>query len=115
MIRAALLVIILLAFVAYAVARDTTGLSAQLTPKQNEWVQELHSPGGAWCCSDADGIDPNWRVGRRGFEVMIKDEWVEVLPDAVIKEVNRIGVARAWVGYVDGKPFIRCFLAGAQT
>jgi hypothetical protein len=99
-----------------APARDTTGLSQTLSAEMNEWVRGLHSPGGAWCCDDADGIDPVWETSGDGYRVKFQGEWLTVQPTALISTPNRLGVARAWIGFTaDTKPYVRCFLPGPTT
>jgi hypothetical protein len=95
------------------IARDTTGLSQTLSGEMNEWVRNLHSPDGAWCCDEADGIDPVWDTSGNGYRVQYKGEWLTVRPEALISTPNRLGVARAWIGFTsDTKPYVRCFLPG---
>jgi hypothetical protein len=99
-----------------APARDTTGLSQTLSAEMNEWVRGLHSPGGAWCCDEADGIDPVWETTGDGYRVKFQGEWLTVQPTALITAPNRLGVARAWIGFTaDTKPYVRCFLPGPTT
>lgn len=102
--------------------RDMTGLTAQLSPSQREWVRNLTDNDGSGCCDDADGIDPVWRMSESsesGYEVMVDGKWLEVEKRALITKPNKIGVARAWKGRrwneqtQKSETFIRCFVPGA--
>ena len=98
-----------------AQARDTTGLSDTLSPDQQEWVRSLHSGNSVPCCDNADGIDPEWdTLGTSGtrYRVRYQGQWLDVDASALLTLPNKIGVARAWMGYRDGNPFVRCFLPG---
>lgn len=96
-----------------AEARDTTGLSAQLSQEQKDWVRGLRGPDGISCCDDADGIDPVWRIENDRYVVHYKGQDLIVDPKNVLTVPNKIGVARAWVWVgLDGNPYIRCFLPG---
>ena len=112
----AMVVVALVLVMRAAPARDTTGLTDRLSQDQQEWVKGLHSPAGMWCCSNADGIDPEWDMTSDGYRVRYQSEWLPVAPGALITAPNRIGVARAWIGFTsDAKPYVRCFLPGFST
>lgn len=104
--------VILLGTSLYVFARDTTGLSALLSPEQQEWTRGLKSKAGAYCCDNADGIDPIWAIEGDHYVVTFQGKPLKVEPDALLTQPNRLGVARAWIGYRDGGPFVRCFLPG---
>ena len=96
-----------------APARDTTNLTQTLSADVQEWVRGLRGANNISCCDDADGIDPVWETHGDGYRVQFKGEWLRVEPDALLKIPNRMGVARAWIGYTaDGRPYVRCFIAG---
>ncbi len=93
--------------------RDTTNLSQSLSPDVQDWVRGLHGVNNISCCDDADGIDPVWETHGNGYRVLFRGDWLEVEPGALLTVPNRLGVARAWIGYrADGKPFVRCFIPG---
>ena len=97
-------------------ARDTTGLAQTLSAEMNDWVRGLHSRDGAWCCDQADGIDPVWDMAGDSYRVRYQGAWLTVGPQALIPGPNRLGVARAWIGVTaDTKPYVRCFLPGPVT
>lgn len=109
--------IIYASFVAFGLyathIRDTTGLSDTLSPEQKAWTKGLKDERGLPCCDDADGIDPQWEIEGDHYKVFHKDRWLIVEPGAVLRVKNRLGVARAWVGWrPDGTVYIRCFLPG---
>jgi hypothetical protein len=94
-------------------ARDTTNLAQTLSADVQEWVRGLRGANNISCCDNADGIDPEWEAHGDGYRVRFKGEWLRVEPDALLNIPNKMGVARAWIGYTaDGKPFVRCFIAG---
>lgn len=94
-----------------ALARDD-GRYAQSPLK--EWVRGLKDKNGTPCCDEADGEDvEGWDTTGGIYRVKVKGEWLEV-PDAALLAIpNRLGFARAWVYYSEGKVRIRCFLPGA--
>ena len=54
------------------------------------------------------------RAADSGYRVRLKGEWIDVPPNAIVKEPNRYGPAVVWPYQdVDGKTKIRCFLPGA--
>lgn len=96
-----------------ATGRDTTNLGQTLSPDVQEWVRGLRGANNIFCCDDADGIDPVWETHGNGYRVQFHGDWLQVEPDALLTVPNRLGVARAWIGYrPDGKPFVRCFIPG---
>ena len=113
MLLAILFVLALLT--APASARDTTGLSAQLSPELQEWTRGLKGKNGIGCCDDADGVDPVWDIKDGKYRVYHDGKWLVVDDGALLKISNRLGVARAWIGFRDGESFVRCFLPGPTT
>ena len=107
-IRAALALLLL---TGTALARDD-GRYAQ-SPLR-DWVRGLKDKNNVPCCDEADGEDvEGWSTDGGVYRVKIKGEW-HVVPDAALLAVpNRLGFARAWIYYKDGKVQIRCFLPGA--
>jgi len=94
-------------------ARDTTNLAQTLSPDVQDWVKGLKGINSLSCCDDADGIDPEWQMQASGYRVRFRGEWLRVEPGAVLNEPNRLGVARAWIGFTaDTRPYVRCFLPG---
>jgi hypothetical protein len=114
-----------------APARDLDGRYAKQDPSLHEWFEGLRSGKGP-CCSDADGSaisDADWKVqhkklrdvpGQDGvlravysdYAVVIDGNWIDVEPEAVITEPNRIGKTMVWPirGYLGIS--IRCFMPG---
>ncbi|MDO8683788.1 MAG: hypothetical protein Q7N50_09945 [Armatimonadota bacterium] len=100
-----------------ALARDMTGLSAQLTPEQGDWVRGLKDRNGVLCCDTADGYDVAWQSAPGGgYLVLIKGLWRLVPAAALIDDIpNKLGVARVWYTQHGGEVVIRCFIPGAGT
>ncbi len=94
-------------------ARDTDGLSLRLTQQQRDWVKGLRNSNGLLCCDDADGIDPAWEMDRNDYYVHWQGNKLKVESWALLPGPNKMGVARAWIGWMDGKPYVRCFIPGA--
>jgi hypothetical protein len=46
--------------------------------------------------------------------VFLRGEWVDVPDDTVIKQPNLAGRTMVWPHYIDGRPFIRCFMPGTM-
>ena len=96
-----------------ALGRDTTNFGQTLSPDVQEWVRGLRGVNNISCCDDADGIDPVWETHGTGYRVQFHGDWLRVEPDALLSIPNRLGVARAWIGYsADGRPYVRCFIPG---
>ncbi len=99
-----------------AAGRDTTNLSRTLSPDVQDWVRGLRGANNILCCDDADGIDPVWDMQTSGYRVQFRGDWLRVEPDALLNIPNRLGVARAWIGFTaDSKPYVRCFIPGPTT
>lgn len=80
------------------------------------WFDGLRSANGP-CCSDADGTalsDVDWDSRDGHFRVRLGGQWVDVPDSAVITEPNRAGVTMVWPFYLEGRPQIRCFIAGSM-
>lgn len=95
-------------------ARDN-GQWAQADPEIRNWIQGLKNKKGVPCCDTADGEEPEMYDSDNGkWRVRLKGIWVDVPPEALLDDVpNKLGYARVWVRYFDGKPQIICFLPGA--
>lgn len=87
---------------------------ANSDPKIREWIKGLKNKLGENCCDTADGEEvEGWTFGPDGYRVKVKGEWLDVPPVALLEGPNKLGYARAWLFYRDGKPVVRCFLPGA--
>lgn len=98
-----------------AVSSFIAGRASAQTIK--EWFNSLSSVGGGVCCYDYDGIklsERDWEGGKT-YRIIIDEEWVDVPPDRVVQEPNRLGVAFEWHYYSDGKPVVRCFIPGTLS
>ncbi len=82
------------------------------------WFESLHSKGGGPCCANTDGMrlaDVDWDTKDGYYRVRIQGQWIDVPEDTVIKEPNRAGRTIVWPYYINGKPYIRCFIPGTMT
>lgn len=108
--------ILVTCFSTAAMARDPDGSHAN--DPLRKWFDSLAS-GKGLCCSFADGVSiegVDWDTGGPdgGYRVRLKGEWIDVPPNAIVKEPNRYGPAVVWPYQdVDGETQIRCFLPGA--
>lgn len=87
-------------------------------PGLDDWYMGLRSGLGP-CCGgpkvDATTLeDADWHSLGDHFSVRVDGQWLDVPDDAVLKEPNRAGRTLVWLGYRDGKPFVRCFMPGAM-
>jgi hypothetical protein len=101
-----------------ASARDY-GRYSDTDPKLRKWIEELKDKAGRSCCETADGhpAEYDWDMAANRYRVRIEGEWVDVPPESVIEEPNRLGYATVWywiIWEVDGKEsfHITCFLPG---
>ena len=107
-------VLILLAFVSVAVAKDN-GQWGQ-DPETSQWFRGLKNSNGTPCCDYADGTrleDPgDYTQNDDGsYEVKIEGEWLHVDASRVLRGTNRVGYAIIW--RMPGPPHtIWCFLPG---
>ncbi|OAF05477.1 hypothetical protein AYJ54_00800 [Bradyrhizobium centrolobii] len=83
-------------------------------PELSDWFRSLHSKGDAWCCNGDDADMAEWDTMGGRYRVRIDGQWIDVPDDAVVEGPNRVGGARVWSWYQDGKPAVRCFLPGSM-
>jgi hypothetical protein len=91
------------------------GRYAQVNPEIKRWVDGLKDKRGIGCCSTADGFpaEVDWDTAGNRYKVHIEGEWFVVPDEAVIEEPNRLGHAVVWYYKENGRPKIRCFIAGS--
>ena len=65
-------------------------------PEVREWFQNMRSPMGRVCCSEADGHRTQYDMRHGQYWVPINGEWYPVPPDTVIRTANLIGEAIVW-------------------
>lgn len=87
-------------------------------PELDGWYMGLRSGLGP-CCGgpkvDATTLDDNdWEAKDGHYRVRVDGEWIDVDDEAVLKQPNRAGRTMVWLGFRDGKPFVRCFMPGAM-
>lgn len=114
-----IIVLWMLAFFAVRVARARDiGQYAQSGPDIRNWIRGLKDKNGLGCCDYADGYktEAEWDTKENHYRVRIEGEWYVVPDSAVLTEPNKLGYAVVWhVPGPDGKPKIRCFIAGGGT
>jgi hypothetical protein len=111
LIAIAVIILVLLFFYPFAHARDD-GRYAQSPLK--DWVKSLRDKNHVPCCDESDGEDvEGWSTDGGIYRVKVKGEWLPVPNSALLDIPNRLGFARAWIYFIDGKPIVRCFLPGA--
>jgi len=112
-------VFVLCAFVVYACCAP---VRAHLPdrPDLNTWAMGLQNGRGTLCCEfkEAEGVlDANWdttmRDGVAHYRINYHGEWLEVEDDSVVRAPNLYGVPLVWISYLNGKPWVRCFMPGA--
>ena|SRR5579859_2063102 len=80
----------------------STGLSG--------WFESLSTPGGGYCCAEADGQDTEYSTDNGYYIVSVDGVATLVPPDRVIHQPNLHGHAMVWL---DPQHKIRCFIPGA--
>lgn len=84
-------------------------------PELAPWFMQLRSGKGP-CCDGKDAThlsDVDWESKDGHYRVRIDGQWVDVPDEAVLNEPNLDGQTLVWIWYRDGKPQVRCFMAGA--
>jgi hypothetical protein len=84
-------------------------------PDLTPWFESLHSKEGAWCCNGDDADIVEWDMHDGHYRVNLDGEWVEVPQGAIVEGPNKVGGARVWLYYTNGRPNVRCFLPDSLT
>jgi hypothetical protein len=82
-----------------------------------EFFRSLTNQQGASCCDGSDGYrleDPDWEVTGNGYRVRIQGQWIDVPPQAVVRQQNKVGFPVVWPVMIGGKIEIRCFMPAAM-
>jgi hypothetical protein len=110
----------LLVGVAFILLLEAANAHLPDRPDLNTWAMGLQNGRGTLCCEfkEAEGVlDANWdttvRDGIAHYRVNYHGEWIEVEDDSIVRVPNLYGVPLVWISYLDGKPWVRCFLPGA--
>jgi hypothetical protein len=90
-------------------------------PELDPWYKSLTNQNGGSCCDGSDAysvLDPDWEPTadpKKPYRVKVDSypDWVYVDASSVVKQTNKIGIAKVWPVYVDGKPMVRCFMPGS--
>lgn len=95
-----------------ALAHDN-GQFKDVPPAIREWFKSVKSQMGIPCCDIADGHRTEYDMRENKYWVPINGQWVEVPPDAVLKDVgNPVGDAVVWYSIFNDSVIIRCFVPG---
>ncbi len=91
-------------------------------PDLDLWAMGLQNGRGTVCCEfdEARGVaDGDWETavvdGKSHYRIKFNGEWLVVDDDSVVNAPNRYGAALVWIVYLDGKPWVKCFLKGTET
>jgi hypothetical protein len=115
MLKSLVVVAACAATISLASARDD-GRYAQ-SPNR-EWFRNLTNQYGIVCCDAADGVrldDPDWEFDGQGYRVRIKNSWMSVPPQAIVRQQNKVGYAIMWPWMEDGQWRVGCFMPGTGT
>lgn len=88
-------------------------VQARAQESLREWFNKLQNQQGHVCCHNFDGIsmeETDWRTGNGKYQVLVKGQWIDVPPHAVVAVPNRLGRAHLWLNADGG---VRCFIPGA--
>lgn len=97
-------------------------------PANDAWFKSLTNNMNGSCCDGSDAFsveDPDWRRTadpENPFQVFYKDKWLVVNIKNVVKQTNKIGVAKVWPidqtdddGSPTGNIAVRCFMPGLES
>jgi hypothetical protein len=91
-------------------------------PTLHEWFERQVNMRGGSCCGLGDGhvlTDEDWRAGKAGYEVRIKNEWYPVDEPRMRNTdggPNPTGHAVAWwTEYPGGEVHVWCFAPGTGS
>ncbi len=93
--RILVVLIMVLGLTAVAAAMDREEFNS-VKPEVRQWFQNMRSPKGRVCCSEADGHRTQYDMRQGQYWVPIEGKWYPVPPDAVIKTANPMGEAIVW-------------------
>lgn len=116
-VRLALVVITGATMVSQSGARDAGQIPPGASPTVRSWFETQVNKRGFACCTLADGhvlgLADVMRLGE-GYRVRIAGKWVRVPAEAVISNaVSPLDGAAVWYGYINGEPWVRCFVPPA--
>jgi len=115
-----ILTVMLMLIGSIAYAKNQDGRYDNVDPKIKRFFESQRNMNGVSCCDSSDGSrieDSEWKVGKEGYEVLIKGKWWKVPPHAVLNGVDRpdgVYGAILWMSPgTEDNPLIWCFLPGA--
>ena len=90
-------------------------------PDLDSWAMSLQNGRGSICCDFTEAqdlADADWDTtlvaGKPHYRVKFHEQWLIVDDESVVVAPNRYGAALAWIVYLDGKPWVKCFLKGTE-
>lgn len=111
----------LLAVVGLAIAMLTFALTPRArahdpNTHQADDLSKATSEAFGLCCNGQDWSRVSiWETTTTGYRIMYKGEWLDGPRGVKVKNIpNPDGEAKAWIYYMEGKPYIRCFMPSAQ-
>lgn len=91
-------------------------------PDLDAWAMGLQNGNRTICCSFEEARDLNdaeWDTtvvdGKSHYRVYYKGRWLVVDDSSVVYQPNKYGPALAWIVYLNGEPWVKCFLPGTGT
>jgi hypothetical protein len=105
--------LLLLAGVVKVPARNL-GQYDQVPQELREWFRSLHNGNSELCCANADGYDAQWDTKDGHLRVYGIAGWVVVPDKAVVREPNKVGVAKVWWADPMRQDVVICFLEGTE-
>jgi hypothetical protein len=96
-------------------------------PDLDAWYSSLTNQRNGSCCDGSEALsiaNPDWDTSSSEeypYKVFLKGHWVPVPAFAVVKQRNRVGIAKVWPILTDDDgneyevPYVRCFLPGSLT
>jgi hypothetical protein len=116
------------AITSFAACQTSIGLIAALAagtalahdhshPVNDAWLKEQRNADDQVCCNGEDVLSANdieWDASGK-YRVKIGSEWLDVPPWALVRGPNRMGRMLVWLGFVEGEPYVRCFMPGTLS
>jgi hypothetical protein len=87
-------------------------------PANNEWLKQQRNQNGNLCCDGDDWTradDLEWSASAGRYKVRIGTDWLDVPPEALIREPNKMGHVLVWLRYLNGQPVVFCFAPGTLS
>ncbi len=84
---------------------------------QTDSLADAKSEAYGLCCNGEDWVRiSQWETTASGYRIFYKGEWLEGSRSVKVRNIpNPDADAKAWIYYMEGKPYIRCFMPSAQS